>query len=514
VAKTNTNWAAQRPFENNSITMNALLPSLRLTSLALAAVLAGCAVGPAYQVPTSAASAGWKEQQTAEGWLPAAPADALDRGEWWKLFADPTLDELAGRVQVSNQNIAAAVANYTQAQALVRGERAALFPSVSLDGSGKRSGNLGGGSSTSSPSNTFSASLNASWTPDVWGRLREAVSSAQANAQASEADLAAARLSAIGDLATNYFSLREADAEIALLDQTIEGYQRAFEITSNRYAAGIAAQTDVLQAQTQLVNAKADRVGLQRTRATLEHAIAMLVGVAPSDFTLPVAQWTPTVPGVPTGVPSTLLQRRPDIAAAERSVASANSQIGIARAAYFPNIPLTASVGSTASRVKDLFGSANTLWSLGLSVAQVVFDAGAIGASVDAAKAGHEASVARYRQTVLAAFQAVEDQLTTGATLAQQEGFRREASAAADKTEQQLLNRYRAAQVSYTDVVTAQAAALSARRTLVQLQVNRQNSAIALIQAMGGGWQADWMNSSNGTAATAQQQQSAAPRTQ
>jgi NodT family efflux transporter outer membrane factor (OMF) lipoprotein len=474
--------------------MNALLSTSRfsLSALALAAALAGCAVGPRYVQPTTAASIDWKEQKTAEGWLPAAPADALDRGEWWKLFADPALDELAGRVQVSNQNIAAAVANYTQAQALVRGERAALFPSVSLDGSGKRSGTVGG-SSTSSPANTFSATLGASWTPDVWGRLREAVSSAQANAQASEADLAAARLSAIGSLATNYFSLREADAEIVLLDETIQGYQRAFEITSNRYAAGIAAQTDVLQAQTQLVNAKAERVGLQRTRSTYEHAIAMLLGVAPADFSLPAAQWTPMVPGVPLGVPSTLLQRRPDIAAAERSVAAANAQIGIARAAYFPNIGLTASVGSNASRVKDLFGSANTLWGLGLSVAQVIFDAGAIAANVDSAKAGYESSVARYRQTVLTAFQAVEDQLTASATLAQQEGLRREASAAADKTEQQLLNRYRAAQVSYTDVVTAQAAALSARRTLVQLQVNRQNTAVALIQAMGGGWQAGWM---------------------
>jgi len=461
----------------------------RLSALALAAVLAGCAVGPAYEVPGAAMPAGWKEQKTAEGWLPAAPADALDRGEWWKLFGDATLDELAARVQVSNQNIAAAVANYAQAQALVRGERAALFPTVSLDGSGRRSGNIGG---TSNASNAFSATLGVDWAPDVWGRLRQAVSSAQANAQASEADLASARLSAVGDLATNYFSLREADAEIVLLDQTIEGYQRAFEITSNRYKAGIAAQTDVLQAQTQLVNAQAERVGLQRTRATLEHAIAMLMGVAPADFSLPAAQWTPTVPGIPAGVPSTLLQRRPDIAAAERAVAAANAQIGIARSAYFPNFGLSASVGSSASRVKDLFNASNTLWALGLSVAQVVFDAGAIGASVDSAKAAHEASVARYRQTVLTAFQAVEDQLTAGAALAQQEGLRREASAAADKTEQQLLNRYRAAQVSYTEVVTAQAAALSARRTLVQLQVNRQTAAVALIQALGGGWQAGW----------------------
>ncbi|MDM0009684.1 efflux transporter outer membrane subunit [Variovorax sp. J22G73] len=500
--------------------MNALPFASRFprSALALAAALAiaftvsGCAVGPRYEQPTTALPSNWKELQTAEGWLPAAPADALDRGEWWKLFNDATLDDLAGRVQVSNQNIAAAVANYSQAQALVRGERAALFPSVSLDGSGKRTGTVGGGgTSGSSPSNAFSATLGASWTPDVWGRLREAVSSAQANAQASEADLAAARLSAIGDLAINYFSLREADAEMVLLDETIQGYQRAFDITSNRYAAGIAAQTDVLQAQTQLVNAKADRVGLQRSRATYEHAIATLLGVAPADFSLPAAQWTPSVPGVPTGVPSTLLQRRPDIAAAERTVASANSQIGIARAAYFPNINLTASVGSNASRVKDLFSSANSLWSLGFSVAQVVFDAGAIAANVDSAKAGYESSVARYRQTVLTAFQAVEDQLTASATLAQQEGLRREASAAADKTEQQLLNRYRAGQVSYTDVVTAQAAALSARRTLVQLQVNRQTTAIALVQAMGGGWQAGWMG---GSANTQQTDPATTPRAQ
>ena len=474
----------------------------RLSALVLAALLAGCAVGPAYQVPSAALPAGWKEQKTAEGWLPAAPADALDRGEWWKLFGDATLDELAARVQVSNQNIAAAVANYAQAQALVRGERAALFPTVSRDGSGRRSGNIGG---TSNAANAFSATLGVDWAPDVWGRLRQAVSSAQANAQASEADLASARLSAVGDLATNYFSLREADAEIALLDQTIEGYQRAFEITSNRYRAGIAAQTDVLQAQTQLVNAQAERVGLQRTRATLEHAIAMLVGVAPADFSLPAAQWTPTVPGIPTGVPSTLLQRRPDIAAAERAVAAANAQIGIARSAYFPNFGLSASVGSSASRVKDLFNASNTLWALGLSVAQVVFDAGAIGATVDSAKAAHEASVARYRQTVLTAFQAVEDQLTAGAALAQQEGLRREASAAADKTEQQLLNRYRAAQVSYTEVVTAQAAALGARRTLVQLQVNRQTAAVALIQALGGGWHAGWAGETLSSAPSAAQ---------
>ncbi len=461
-----------------------------LSALLLAAVLAGCATGPTYERAAIVSPGAWKEAPAAAGWLPAAPADALDRGEWWKLFGDAVLDDLAGRVQVSNQNIAAAVASYAQAQALVRQQRAALFPQVSVDGSGRRSGTR---NSDTPPSSAFSATLGVDWAPDVWGRLRNAVTSAQANAQATEADLASARLSAVGELAINYLSLREADTELRLLDETIVGYERAYTITKNRYDAGIVAQTDVLQAQTQLINTRADRLGVQRTRTTLEHAIAVLTGVAPADFSLAAAEWTPTVPSIPTGVPSTVLQRRPDIAAAERSMAAANAQIGVARAAYYPSFGLSASLGSNASRVGDLFSASNTLWSLGLSVAQVVFDGGAIGASVDAAKASYDGSVARYRQTVLAAFQSVEDQLTASATLGQQEGLRREASLAADKTEQQLLNRYRSAQVNYTDVVTAQAAALSARRSLVQTQVNRQIAAITLIQGLGGGWQAGWL---------------------
>jgi len=466
---------------------------LLLAAPALAALLlAGCAVGPRYERPAFDAPTAFKEAPAADGWVPAQPGDALDRGEWWKRFGDPQLDELAARVQVSNQNIAAAVAAYTQAQALVREQRAALFPTVTLDGSGRRSGAVRS-SSGSSPSNSFSASLGADWSPDVWGRLRQAAGSAQAGAQASEADLASARLSAVGELVVNYLSLREADAELRLLDETIEGYERALTITRNRYEAGIAAQTDVLQAQTQLVNAQAERVALRRTRAAYEHAIAVLAGEAPAQFSIAPAAWKPTVPAVPTGVPSLLLQRRPDIAAAERAVAQANAQIGIARAAYFPNIGLSASISSSTSRVRDLFDASNMLWALGLSVAQTVFDAGAIGASVDAAKAGHEASVARYRQTVLTAFQNVEDQLTATAALAEQEGLRRTASQAADRTEQQMLNRYRAGQVSYTDVVSAQASALSSRRSLVQVQLARQAAAVGLIQALGGGWEAEWL---------------------
>ncbi|RZL94408.1 MAG: efflux transporter outer membrane subunit [Variovorax sp.] len=459
-------------------------------ALALAALLAGCAVGPRYERPAIASPSAWKEAPAAEGWLPAAPADALDRGEWWRLFGDAGLNELAARVQVSNQNIAAAVANYAQATALVREQRASLFPTVGLSGSSRRSGQTGSNSSGTA-TGASSLSLDVDWAPDVWGRLRTAVGSAQASAQASEADLAAARLSALGELATNYFALREADAELALLADTIEGYERSYTIARNRYEAGIAAQSDVLQAQTQLVNTRAERVALQRTRATLEHAIAVLIGASPADFELPaLAAWTPAVPAVPLGVPSTLLQRRPDIAASERAVAVANAQIGIERSAYFPSLSLGGSLSRSATRVQDLFSASTTLWALGISATQVLFDAGAIGARVDAARAGHEAAVARYRQTVLTAFQNIEDQLTATASLAQQEALRREASAAADKTEQQILNRYRAGQVSYTEVVTAQASALSARRTVLQLQVNRQTAAVGLIQGLGGGWDA------------------------
>ena len=456
---------------------------------ALALLLAGCAVGPAYQRPAVDTPAAWKEAPAVAGWLPAAPADGLARGDWWTLFGDATLDQLAAQVQVSNQNIAAAVASAAQARALVGERDAARLPSVALSGSGQRAG--GEGSSRSG--NSVSATLGASWELDVWGRLKLLADSARASAQASEADLAAARLSALGMLASSTLQLRAADAEAGLLRSTVQGYERSLQIAQNRYAAGVAAQADVLQAQTQLANTRADLAGVLADRARLEHAIAVLTGVAPGGFTLPVmdgAAWTPVVPAVPVVVPSALLQRRPDIAAAERAVEAANAQIGIQRSAYFPQLGLSASLGQSGSAVADLFRASNSLWAVGLSLAQVVFDAGAIASQVEGAKAGHAAAVARYRQTVLVAFQAVEDQLTQAATLAAQEGLRREALAAAERTEQQMLNRYRAGQVGYTEVVAAQATALSARRALLQLQVNRQVAAVALVQALGGGWQA------------------------
>ncbi|CAN5174512.1 efflux transporter outer membrane subunit [soil metagenome] len=463
----------------------------KLLVAALAVLLGGCAVGPDYQRPTTPDVSAFKE---AEGWVAAAPADALERGPWWSLFGDPVLDGLAARVEVSNQNVAAAVAAYAQARAVVREQHAALFPSVTLDGGATRSHSSSSSSSANNSGgrtgNSYQLSMGASWEPDVWGRLGRAVESSSASAQASAADLASAQLSAQGELAINYLTLRQTDAQKALLESTLAGYRRSMEIKQNRYTAGIAARTDVLQAQTQLANAQADDAGLFRQRAQLEHAIAVLVGEAPANFSLAPAAWKPMVPKVPVGVPSTLLQRRPDIATAERGVAVANEQIGIARSAYYPSLPLGASYGFGASRVADLFSASSSVWSLGLSAAQTLFNAGATRARVEGSEAAHAQAVARYRQTVLTAFQDVEDQLAATRVLLTQQDLRRQATEAADQVEQQVLNRYRSGQVSYTEVITAQATALSARRALVQAMADRQTTAVALIQSLGGGWQA------------------------
>jgi NodT family efflux transporter outer membrane factor (OMF) lipoprotein len=456
-------------------------------ALMASALLVGCSVVPPYHEPSAPVSATFKEAPEAGAtWLPAAPADALDRGPWWTLFSDPTLDGLAGQVEISNQNVAQAVAAYAQAEALVREERAALFPALTLNGSARRSGGRG---SDAVSGNSYAANIGASWEPDLWGRLRAGVSAAQAGAQASEADLAGARLSAQAALATDYFSLREADAEIDLLRTSVEGYERSLQITQNRYAVGVVPKTDVLQAQTVLATARADLASLRAQRARFEHAIAVLVGKAPGDFALAPQPWRAVVPGVPLGVPSTLLERRPDIASAERSVAQANAQIGIQRSAYFPSVALSASIGTAGAHLSDLASASGALWSLGVSVAQTLIDFGATRARVEQAEAARDIAIARYRQTALTAFQGVEDQLATLHWLAEQEDLRREASAAADLTEQQILNRYRAGQLSYTDVVTAQVSAYNARRSLVQVALARQTSAVGLIQALGGGWQ-------------------------
>ncbi|CAN5701610.1 efflux transporter outer membrane subunit [soil metagenome] len=461
---------------------------MKLTALALALALAGCAVGPNYdKPPTVDTPTAFKEGQG--DWVRAVPADTLERGPWWQLFNDPILNDLASRVEVSNQTVAAAVAAYAQARALVAQQRASMLPVVTLDGGANRNGGRGG----TPERNSYSVSLGASWEPDIFGTLARGVQGARAGEQASAADLAAARLAMQGELAVNYFNLREQDAERALLMQTITGYERTLQITNNRYQAAIAAKTDVLQAETQLANSRADLLGLERTRAQLEHAIAVLVGQAPANFTLASTAATTVaaqmvVPDVPLEVPSLLLQRRPDIAAAERRVAQANEQIGIAQSAYYPSLRLSGSAGLGAARIGDLFSASSLVWAFGLSAAQTLFSGGLRGAQVDSARAGFDRAVANYRQTVLTAFQGVEDQLVASRVLGQQLALRQQASRAADQVEEQVLNRYKAGQVSYTEVITAQVTAQNARRALVQLQSSRQVASVTLIQSLGGGW--------------------------
>jgi NodT family efflux transporter outer membrane factor (OMF) lipoprotein len=474
----------------------------RLISTAAAAALCGCAVGPDYVRPSTPVAPAYKEQ----GWNPAQPADLSPRGDWWGLFSDPALNGLEARVAVSNQNVAAAEAAYRQAEALVREQRAALLPSIDLTGGATRSGggsgsggtvvNAGGGTVVTSgggSKSTYRASVGASWEADVWGRIRRSVESARGSAQASEADLAAATLSAQATLAADYFDLRQTDLQIALLQQVTAGYQRAQQITQNRFNAGIAPHSDLLQAQSQLASAQADLADLSSSRAAFEHAIAVLVGETPESFSLAAdPNWTATAPEIPAGLPSTLLQRRPDIAAAERRAAAASAQIGVETAAWFPSLTLTGSYGFSAAELGKLFAASASVWSYGASVAQALFDAGATRARVSGARAAYDQSVAQYRQTVLAAFQDVEDQLAAQRALAAQQALRRQAAEASEQAATMVFNQYKEGQVAYTDVVTAQAAALTARRTLVQTTAARQTTAVALIQALGGGWTASF----------------------
>jgi len=482
-------------------------PRARLTRCALAVAgtlaLGACtALAPSqkFDAPSSA-----KYLEPPPGWMAAAPADTLARGPWWTLFNDPVLDELTPKVAVSNQTVAAAAAAVEESQAAVREQRAAFFPTLSLDGGVTRSG-IGGPSSRSVSTTTsggtvvtssgasnrttrYSLGLGASWEPDLWGRIANTVSAASATAQASEADLAAALLSAQTAFVADYLSVREADAEIATLQTTIEAYQRALTITQNRYNAAIAQKSDVLQAQTTLANAQANLAALVQQRAQLFHAMAVLAGQAPATFALPAGNWnSTTVPAIPVGVPSDLLQRRPDIASAERHVAAANADIGVARAAYFPSLTLSANGAQGSTSLGDLFKASSFAWSLGASLAETIFDGGARTARVEEAQATWKQSVAQYRQTVLSAFSGVEDQLSAATSFEQQQELLREASSAADQTEQIMQNQYRQGLVAYTDVVTAQASALSARRALMQVSLSRQTAAINMVSALGGGW--------------------------
>jgi len=466
-----------------------------LSAILLPALLSSCSLAPTYSRPAVATiPASFKEEP---GWRTAVPSDTVARGEWWALFNDPGLDALERKVLVSNQNLAAAKAAYDQARALVREQRAALFPTIDASASATRVGSFGtsrptvgsgSGATSSSGSQRYALSVGATWEPDLWGRIGNSVKQARAQAQASEADLINATLSAQGELALDYMQLRGLDMQKTVQTATVAAYRRSLTITTNRYNAGVVARVDVLQAETALRNASASLSDLDRQRATFEHAIAVLVGENPSGFTLPATPWQRGVPDVPAILPSTLLERRPDVAAAERRVAAANAAIGIEKAAFFPTIGLSGDTGFNSSSLSNLFKAASSVWSLGLTGALTLLDFGARSARVAEARAAYEQTVALYRQTALTAFQQTEDGLVAVRVLASVAQDRAAAAVAANRAEEIARNQYVSGQIGYADVIIAQTAAQSARTADIQAVVDRQTAAISLIQAIGGRW--------------------------
>lgn len=458
-----------------------------VSGLAAALMLSGCMVGPNYVRPTVAVPETFKEAPNGpNGWAPARPMDTIDRGQWWSVFNDPVLDGLERRVQINNQTVAQAVAAYAQARALTGEDRASLFPTANASGSATRSG--GGGNT---PSLTrYSAGLGASWAPDIWGRLRRQLQSDVANAGASAADLANATLSAQTQLALDYLELRVLDEQKRLLDETAANYRRVVTITENQYKAGTVARADVITAQAQLTNAQASATDVAIQRAQDEHAIAVLAGMTPAELTLAVQ---PTldraIPTPPVMTPTVLLQRRPDIAAAERQVAAASAEIGVATAAYFPSFNLTADYGFNATSLGNLISSSSNAWSAGLGAAETLLDFGARKARVQAARAAYDRAVASYRQTVLNAFRNVEDELAALRVLQQESTLRDQALASARQSEQIALNRYRAGQGDFTAVVQAQNTALTAAQSVLTVLRQRRAASVSLIEALGGGWQ-------------------------
>ncbi|TXI09537.1 MAG: efflux transporter outer membrane subunit [Rhizobium sp.] len=462
----------------------------------IAAALSACAVGPDYKRPDAPAAPAYKE---AGDWLNATPNDNAARGPWWEAFQDPQLNELEKQVVISNQTLAQAEAQYRQASALLRQTRAGFLPTVSADASVKRSGGNNSSTGTAVIGNRYSLSLDASWELDLWGRVRRSVEASAAEAKASEADLASARLSTQAQLAQSYLQLRITDEQKRLLDDTVAGYQRSLELTQNQYKVGVAAKADVSQALTQLKSAQAQAIATQIQRAQLEHAIAVLLGKTPAEFSIEPAKLLAVVPPpTPPGVPSTLLERRPDIAAAERRMAAANAQIGVARAAYFPSLTISASGGYQSSSFADWISLPNRFWSVGPSAALTLFDAGARSAQNDQAVAAYDQNVAAYRQTVLGAFQEVEDNLVALHLLAEQARIQGEAVDAAQESLKIAMNQYKAGTVSYLNVVTAQNATYNAQNSALTVLNSQMSASVLLIKALGGGWQLDQDNKDQG----------------
>jgi NodT family efflux transporter outer membrane factor (OMF) lipoprotein len=473
------------------------LPQAFVAALLATLVLGACTMGPRYEIPAAMPAEGFRE---ARGWKQAQPADELPRGDWWRLFGDAQLDALLARLEIGNQNLRLAEAQYRQALALAAGARAGLFPTLggTLTETRSRSAALPPAPGTA-PFTTYGTALSTSWDADLWGRIRSTVQANDASAQASAADLESARLSARTLLVQSYVGLRVADTQRKLLDDTIKAYETSLRLTRNRYAAGVAARADVVQAETQLRSTEASAIDVGVQRAQLEHAIAALLGVAPESLVIaprPMGSGEGpelTLPDVPLGLPSMLLERRPDIAAAERRMAAANAQIGVVQAAWFPALTLTGALGFRSTSFAEWFSLPTRYWSLGPSLAQTFFDGGLRDAQKAQALAVWDATVASYRSTVLAGLQQVEDNLAALRVLADEARVQAEAVRLARQSVDLVLNQYKAGTATYLNVVSAQATELSNRSVALNIRSRQLGASVQLIQALGGGWHRDTM---------------------
>jgi NodT family efflux transporter outer membrane factor (OMF) lipoprotein len=465
-----------------------------LVAVALVAA-AGCSVGPDYVRPAAETPGAYKEMTGDGEWKPAQPSDGSVRGPWWEVFGDPTLNSLEAEVSISNQNVLVAEAQFRQARALVLAARSQFFPTATIGAGYTRSRPSATLASSIGPpqgaSNDFILPLDVSWDIDVWGRIRRNVEGNRANAQASAGDLEATRLLFQSELAQDYYLLRTLDAQRALLDAAIAAFQTSLQLTRNRYAGGIASAADVAQAETQLKTTQAQATDLGVQRAQLDHAIAILIGRPPAAFGIAVAPLPATPPAIPVGLPSELLERRPDVAAAERRVAAANAQIGVAVAAYYPTVTLSATAGFESGSIAKWFMWPSRFFSVGPAVTETVFDGGLRSAQTASARAAYDASVAGYRESVLGAFQDVEDNLAALRILETEAREQDEAVRAAERSLALTTNQYRAGIVSYLNVVIAQTAALTSEQTAVGIKGRRLNASVLLIKALGGGWSAD-----------------------
>jgi NodT family efflux transporter outer membrane factor (OMF) lipoprotein len=457
------------------------------------AVFGGCSFAPKYTVPPVQTPAAYKE---ADGWKVAQPKDDVIRGKWWEMFNDPSLNALEEQVAISNQTLLAALADLQEARAVVREARSQYFPTVT----GNPSVTKSRASSSVAPVGAvqgktitdYSLPVNASWEPDLWGAIRNTVKADIYNAQASAANLENLRLTAQADVAADYFSLRGQDTLKAVLDDTVAAYQKTLDLTKALFQQGIDSDEDVSEAETQLATVQAQDTNVGILRAQYEHAIALLLGKAASTFSVPVQlpsiNLTAQSPEIPVGIPSELLERRPDVAAAERSVAAANAQIGVARAAFFPTITLGASAGYESISLANLISGPSFMWSLGATAAQTLFDGGLRNATVEQFRAAHNAAVANYRQAALTAFQQVEDNLAALRILSQERQEQEIAVRSAERTLALAIHRYELGIDSYLNVIVAQTALLNNQQTAVTLQTQQMNSSVQLILTLGGGW--------------------------